>query len=141
MRRCGTVASVTAPTFRVLSFGVIAGLTALAACKTSTPVKPVVVPAASAADAGAPQGFVQQRVGPLARRFGHDVVRCVEIHGIDFRRRHELAHFHHAGTGRSHLVQFAVVEYHVAVLVILEAFDQLGAGRRAGPRPGSRGLV
>ena len=37
-------------------------------------------------------------------------------------------HFHHPGTGRRHLVQFALLDDNVTVLLILEAFDQLGTG-------------
>src|ERR1022692_2137230 len=79
---------------------------------------------------GAPQRFVEQRVGLLAGPFRRYIIGCVQVHRIDLRLGHELQHLHHAGTARRDLRQFALLDDHVAVLFVLVAFDQLVARDR-----------
>jgi hypothetical protein len=79
---------------------------------------------------GAPQNFVQQRVGLLAGPFRRYIIGCVQVHRIDLRLGHEFQHLHHAGTARSNLGQFALLDDHVAVLFVFVAFDQFVARDR-----------
>src|ERR1035438_6944019 len=58
------------------------------------------------------------------------IIGCVEIDRIDLRLGHELQHLHHAGTARRDLLQFSLLDDHVAVLFVLVAFDQLIARDR-----------
>ena len=76
---------------------------------------------------GAPQRFVQQRVGLLAAFVGRHVVGAFEVDRVYLIGLDEFQDLHHLGGLGRRLLDVLVVDHHVVVLLVLVAFDEVGA--------------
>jgi len=66
----------------------------------------------------------------VARGFWHHVVGGIQIDRIDLRGGNELDHLYDPGGAGLDMGQVMLVQDDIAVLLVLEAFDQFRAGHR-----------
>ena len=76
---------------------------------------------------GPAEGFEEQGVGLLPGRFRNDIIRRVQIDRIDRGRWHELQHFHDPAARGQDLIELSLLDDHVAIFLVFEAFDQFRA--------------